>query len=418
MTTGTGNLTDRQLLERFATQHDEEGFAQLMERHGRMVLGVCRQILRHEQDAEDAFQATFLVLSRKAGSIRSGEALPNWLFNVANRLARRIRASAQRRQAHEVALVEPPLSEQEPGGNMGDLGPILYEEIGRLPDKYRLPFVLCYLEGKTNEQAAQQLGCPPGTVFSRLARARERLRGRLTRRGLAVTSGVLAASLSSLSEQASAAVPQLLESTTIRAALGFGTGKLGSASLIPARVVNLARWGVWSLSWRGLQVAGSLLLLAALGGTLLIWFLRPRPAEQPVQNGPQGGLAGEANLDIPRPGEQPIQNRLQGTWAPILANIEGVPIPGAQAQVTFKDNQMTLSGTAGTYQIDAGKNPMQIDWTVGGGVVHGIIALQGKELTLCFPQASNGAAGNEPPRPADFRPEKGKMIMTFKPLEP
>jgi RNA polymerase sigma factor (sigma-70 family) len=141
-----------------------------------MVLGVCRQILRQEQDAEDAFQATFLVLSCKAGSIRSGEALPNWLFNVANRLAKRIRTAALRRQAHEVALVEPPLSDPEPWGEIGDLGPILYEEIGRLPDKYRIPFVLCYLEGKTNEQAAQQLGCPPGTVFSRLARARERLR--------------------------------------------------------------------------------------------------------------------------------------------------------------------------------------------------------------------------------------------------
>src|SRR5437588_5248986 len=280
MTTCTGNLTDKQLLERFASQHDEEGFTQLVQRHGTMVLGVCRQILRQKQDAEDAFQATFLVLSRKAGSIRSGEALPNWLFNVANRLAKRIRAAALRRQSHEVALVEPPLSEPEPEEDIGDLGPILYEEIGRLPDKYRMPFVLCYLEGKTNEQAAHQLGCPPGTVFSRLARARERLRNRLTRRGLAVSSAVLAATLGSLSEQASAAVPQLLEATTVQGALGFGAGKLGSASNISARVVSLATWGVRSLSWRGLRMAGSLLLLLALGGALSVLFLRTRPVEQ------------------------------------------------------------------------------------------------------------------------------------------
>ena len=216
MTTCTSTPTDRQLLERFATRRDEEAFAELVHRHGPMVLGVCRQILRREQDAEDAFQATFLVLSRKAGSIRSAEALPNWLYGVANRLATRMKAAAQRRQTREVALVEPPLSAPGPGGEVGNLGPILFEEIGRLPDKYRIPLVLCYLEGKTNEQAAQHLGCPPGTVFSRLARARERLRLRLTRRGLTLSTAALAASLVGLSEQASAAVPQLLEATTVQ----------------------------------------------------------------------------------------------------------------------------------------------------------------------------------------------------------
>ena len=382
MTTCTGNLTDKQLLERFASQHDEEGFTQLVQRHGTMVLGVCRQILRQEQDAEDAFQATFLVLSRKAGSIRSGEALPNWLFNVANRLAKRIRAAALRRQAHEVALVEPPLSEPEPEEDTGDLGPILYEEIGRLPDKYRIPFVLCYLKGKTNEQAAQQLGCPPGTVFSRLARARERLRSRLTRRGLAFSSSVLAATLLSLSEQASAAVPQLLEATTVQGALGFGAGRLGSASNISARVVSLATWGVRSLSWRGLRMAGSLLLLLALGGGLSVLFLRPQPLEQAVQN------------------------RLQGTWDATAMNIALMPIPGRQAALTFKNNEMTFLDNPGTYRIDAGKDPMQLDWTVNGSVSHWIFKLDGDELTL--------AAMQGPDRPADFNPQLGKNVAIFK----
>jgi RNA polymerase sigma factor (sigma-70 family) len=391
MTTCTASLTDRQLLARFASQRDEEGFTQLVQRHGPMVLGVCRQILRHEQDAEDAFQATFLVLSRKAGSIRSGEALPNWLFNVANRLARRLRTAALRRQAHEVALVEAPLSELEPGGEIGSLGPILYEEIGRLPDKYRIPLVLCYLEGKTNEQAAQQLGCPAGTVFSRLARARERLRSRLTRRGLAVSSAVLAATLLSLSEQASAAVPQLLEASTVRGALGFGSGKLGSAAQMSTRVLNLATWGVRSLSWRGLRIAGSLLLIVALGGALSVLFLRPRSVEQTVQN------------------------RLQGTWAIASMTMGGVPIV-SEARLTFKDNQMTLLNVPGTYRIDAGKDPMQIDWTAQG-VTHGIFELHGDELKLCFMAAPAGPPAPAPPAPADFSPQQpGKMVMIFKRL--
>src|SRR5581483_2852609 len=191
MATCAGKMTDRQLLERFAARRDEEAFAQLVRRHGPLVLGVCRQILRHEQDAEDAFQATFLVLARKAGSIRSAEALPNWLYGVANRLATRMKATARKRQTREVALVDSPTPEPGLGGELDDLGPVLHEEIGRLPDKYRIPFVLCYLDGMTNEEAARQLGCPPGTVFSRLARAREGLRARLRRRGLMVASAAL-----------------------------------------------------------------------------------------------------------------------------------------------------------------------------------------------------------------------------------
>ncbi|HEV3082279.1 MAG TPA: sigma-70 family RNA polymerase sigma factor [Gemmataceae bacterium] len=379
MTTCAASLTDGQLLERFARQHDEEGFRQLVQRHGAMVLGVCRQVLRQEQDAEDAFQATFLVLSRKAGSIRNGAALPNWLFNVANRLARRIRTAALRRQAHEVALVEPSLSQPEPAREVGDLGPILYEEIGRLPDKYRIPLVLCYLEGKTNEQAAQQLGCPPGTVFSRLARARERLRLRLTRRGLAVSGALLAATLLSLSEQASAAVPQLLEATTVQGALGFGSGKLGSASHMSARVVNLATWGARSWTGRGLPIASSLLLLLGLGGVLSVLFLRPRTVEEL------------------------IHNRLQGTWGVAAMNVGGMQI-ASQEKLTFKDDQMTFVGASGTYQIDAGKHPMHLDWTVEGRVSRWIFELQDEKLTL--------AAG--PDRPADFSPQPGKNVTTFK----
>jgi RNA polymerase sigma factor (sigma-70 family) len=393
MTTDTGNSTDRQLLEQFALRRDEESFAQLVQRHGPMVLGVCRQILRQEQDAEDAFQATFLVLSRQAGKIRGGEALPNWLFSVATRLAKRMRAAATRRQTREVALMEPPMSGPQSGEGVGDLGPLLYEEIARLPAKYRIPFVLCYLDGKTNEEAAQQLGCPTGTVFSRLAWARERLRTRLSRQGVILTSGALAVMLLTLSQQARAAVPPPVASTTVRRALQFGAGHSATAPDMPAKVAQLAEWGLKSLSMHGLRMAIALLVVVGLVAVLGGLFLRPRPVDGS------------------------IQNRLQGTWSAVSLNVDGIPIPGSQAQVTFTDNQMTLLDTFGTYRIDAAKDPMQLDWTVQGGVSHHIFELRGDELTLCVLHSPDPAI-KDLPRPQDFSPQQGKIITVFRRLQP
>jgi RNA polymerase sigma factor (sigma-70 family) len=383
-------MTDGQLLERFALRRDEDAFAQIVRRHGPLVLGVCRQILRHEQDTEDAFQATFLVLSRKAGSIRSAEALPNWLYGVANRLATRMKTAARKRQTREVALVDTPTPEPGLTTELDDLGPVLHEEIGRLPDKYRIPFVLCYLDGMTNEEAARRLGCPPGTVFSRLARAREGLRVRLRRRGLVASGPVLATALLGLSQQASAAVPPPLASTTVRAAMRFGTDADGDRSGAPGRVVDLAQWGIKSLSGRGLRTVVALLVLLGLLVAVGALLLRHRPPEGPI---PQ-----------PQSAERPMHERLQGTWTLTSLNQGGVPVPGAGGQLTFKDDQMTLLGVAGTYRIDAEKDPMQIDWTVQGAEVRGIFQLRGDELTLC------------PTRAADFRPQPEKSVMTFQRL--
>jgi uncharacterized protein (TIGR03067 family) len=192
-----------------------------------------------------------------------------------------------------------------------------------------------------------------------------------------------------LSEQASAAVPQLLEATTVQGALRFGAGTLGSGSLIPARVVNLARWGVQSLAWRKLVLGGGVVALATLGGALSLLFL--------------------AN----RPGAQSLQDRLQGTWAITSMTMGGIPIRGSQAQITFSGDRMTLLDVTGTYRIDAGKNPMQIDWIAQGGVTQGILELRGDQLTLCFVQVPAGPQANATPRPADFSPQPGKMVMIF-----
>jgi len=177
-------LTDDQLLRRFASDRDEEAFAALVRRHGPLVLAVCRLVLGGAHDADDAFQATFLVLARKAGSIRDPGLLGNWLYGVASRIARRIRSAVNRRQARERQVRRLPEFPQSAVAEISDLRPVLDEELRRLPEKYRAAVGLCYLEGKTNEEAARLLRWPTGTVKGRLARARDLLRQRLTRRGL------------------------------------------------------------------------------------------------------------------------------------------------------------------------------------------------------------------------------------------
>src|SRR4051812_30726042 len=160
---GTGQLLDRQLLERFATQRDEAAFTALVKRHGPMVLRVCRRVLQDGHAAEDAFQATFLVLVRKAGSLRQRELVGNWLYGVAYRVAARARVEAARRRGRERRPALPPPGDPLAELTGRELALALDEELNRLADKYRAPLVLCYLQGLTRDEAAQQLGCSLGT---------------------------------------------------------------------------------------------------------------------------------------------------------------------------------------------------------------------------------------------------------------
>src|SRR5262249_34266695 len=190
------SATDAHLLGRFTTHREEDAFAALVRRHGPMVLGVCRRVLQDEHLSEDAFQATFLVLARKAGSISKPAVLGGWLYRVAYHIALRARRQVDRRRALErsggdLLPEQPTLEPFQP-----DWRRLLADEVSRLPEKYRTPLVLCYWEGKTYEEAAAQLGCPGGTVSGRLARARQLLRSRLVRRGLALSTGALATELS------------------------------------------------------------------------------------------------------------------------------------------------------------------------------------------------------------------------------
>jgi RNA polymerase sigma factor (sigma-70 family) len=176
-------MTERQLLEWFVTANDPDAFRALIERHGPMVRAVCRKVLRERHDAEDAFQDTFLALARGAGAIKHSETIGPWLHRVALRLARKARFKASQRRVHERNRTDSkPESPIDPPDF--SLIPLLREEVSRLPENYRLPVVLCHLEGKTNQEAAAQLRCPVGTVKGRLSRARQTLRVRLSRRGL------------------------------------------------------------------------------------------------------------------------------------------------------------------------------------------------------------------------------------------
>jgi RNA polymerase sigma factor (sigma-70 family) len=197
-------MSDEGLLEQFLSGEgleSQEAFRALVVRHGPMVLGICRHVLNQDHDAEDAFQATFLVLARKGGSIRNRRVLSGWLHEVAYRIAIKARAGAVRRRALEregMAMLPPAIEpdHQDQQAAWNELRPVLHEEVNRLPEKYRIPVILSYLEGKTNEEVAALLQWPVGTVKGRLSRARDLLRSRLLRRGLIVAAAFLMRGLS------------------------------------------------------------------------------------------------------------------------------------------------------------------------------------------------------------------------------
>src|SRR5262249_17073949 len=168
-------LADRELLQRFATRRDEAAFAALVRRHGPMVFHLCRRILHNEHDAEDAFQATFLVLSGKAGLLRPRTSLGGWLHGVAYRIAQKARVAGARRARHEGRAAARQVADPLAQITLAEAHELLDRELARLPDKFRVPLVLCYLEGLTRDEAAQQLGWSPGTLKSRLEQARQRL---------------------------------------------------------------------------------------------------------------------------------------------------------------------------------------------------------------------------------------------------
>jgi RNA polymerase sigma factor (sigma-70 family) len=293
---GCGGLTDGQLLERFATLRDGAAFTALVRRHGPLVLAVCRRVLARSHDAEDAFQATFFVLARKAGSIRKAESVASWLYGVAYRLAREARARLDRRRVREQVVADA-FPERAMSADPADelcrreVRLAVDEELCRLPEKYRAPLLLCDLAGKSHAEAARELTWPPGTVKTRLAHARSLMRARLARRGLALSAAALAP----------AAVPPDLLAATAKSALAFAAGQ-AAGSFSPAAAA-LAQRGLNMLVLNKLKMAVVLsVMMGLLGAGSLALVHQAARAEVPAAPGagpaaPAAEGAGAARTD-------------------------------------------------------------------------------------------------------------------------
>jgi RNA polymerase sigma factor (sigma-70 family) len=256
--------TDGDLLERYLTERDEAAFEALLVRHGAMVLGVCRRILRNEADAQDAFQATFVVFLRKASSIQPRAMVGNWLYGVAHRTSLKAKAMNRRRGAREVcgtAESRDDSREQE----LLELQALLDQELSRLPDRYRAPVILCELEGKSIRETAQRLGCPPGTVASRLARGRDMLARRLARLGLSLPAGALVLALER--EAAAAGVPSSLFAATVRSMTALAAGQTATAAVISTKALTLAEGVMKTMLLTKMKLVVLSLTVCALLGT-------------------------------------------------------------------------------------------------------------------------------------------------------
>jgi RNA polymerase sigma factor (sigma-70 family) len=306
-----GGMSDGQLLESFIARRDEAAFEALVRRHGPMVLGVCRRLLRHVQDAEDAFQATFLVLVRKAASIMPREMVANWLYGVAFYAARKAQTAAARRGARERQVVDMPEPAVVAPDELGqDLQPLLDRELSRLPDKYRVPIVLCDLEGKSHREAALQVGCPQGTLSARLSRGRALLAKRLSRYGLALTGGALAAALGQAA--APAAVPMALLVSTVKAGTLTAAGQSVAAGLVSAKVAALTKGVLQTMLLTKLKIAMAVLLAVGLiaGVVTGTAYHTMGPAE----------AAGAPRGSVP----DPVKEKVEPKEKPVVVEKDGV----------------------------------------------------------------------------------------------
>ncbi len=391
------DVSDAVLLERFIEQWDQAAFRDLVYRHGPMVLGVCHRILRDRHAAEDAFQATFLLLVRKAGSVRKRESVGPWLYGVAQRVALESRAMTSRRRLSVGLDREISEMEQHDGLERDELHRALHEELGRLPEKYRAPLLLCYVEGLTHQAAAQQLGWPIGTVRVRIARGRDALGERLVRRGLAPALVLLAWSL--LSETA-VAVPLRLVDATVEAAACAVAGERAPKGEIPARVVALEMKVRKAMRWTRLKWTAALVLggIAVAAGLVVV-----------VPN----ALA-EAAEDRAKAAAE--LKKLQGTWVIVAAEEEGAKkkVPDDAEQLRFRgDTFITLHGgkveQEGTIKLDPTKNPMEIDFHVEKDqrnvrIDRAIYAWDGENLRVCMGK-------DRQTRPKDFVGDPGSKQM-------
>jgi RNA polymerase sigma factor (sigma-70 family) len=368
----TAGLTDGQLLERFATgtgAASEMAFGALVERHGPMVLRTCRGVLRDAHEADDAFQATFLILVRKRGTLWVRDSLGPWLHRVACRAARRARVAAVRRREIERKAGERP-GDRSTAPDLADLAAILHEEVDRLPERYRAPVVLCDLEGRSQEDAARHLGCPAGTIKSRLARGRDRLRRRLLRRGLVPTT-VLSAACAGGAVEGSVVLPDVLTESTIQSAIHLTSAAATGA--VPTSVAELTE-DVLKMMFHGKLklVAAGLFTAAGLAVAVGSWAQQatkepppaapPRQVREPVVNRrwtrsfPNG-----ATIEVL--GISPYPSAPGSWWAPDGTPLAEAPCDPGVKPFTGNENDVYR---AVAVRITGEPEGADVDWSVSG----------------------------------------------------
>jgi RNA polymerase sigma factor (sigma-70 family) len=329
------SLADGQLLELFLAGRDEAAFEALMRRHGPMVLGVCRRLLRNNHDAEDAFQATFLVLVRKAGSLRSRELLANWLYGVAYRTALKARTMNAKRQAKERHAGAMPHSESSASGADEALLEQLDHELNRLPHKYRVPVVFCELEGKSRKEVARLLGVPEGTLSSRLAYAKKLLSTRLSRRGVALSVGAFAAVLS-----------PTLRASTLKTVFSAGS--------VPAQVLALTEGMMKAMFLSKLRItvcAATLMLVAGVGATGLTYrATAQQPAQSPAYGAARDNRPQADDLEALRLEIESLRRELRAMSVRVK-ELEGK----AEQRATTQGRIRAASGERASLQIGKGQ---------------------------------------------------------------
>jgi RNA polymerase sigma factor (sigma-70 family) len=428
--------TDAHLLASFIHQKDEAAFAALARRHGPMVFGVCRRVIGNHHDAEDAFQAAFLVLARKASTIRPRERVANWLHGVALRTAMKAKAMTARRRGREkqvAEMPEPPMSQQ---GQWHDLQALLDQELNGLPENYRLPILLCDLESKTIKEAARQLGWPQGTVAGRLARGRKLLAPRLASRGVVLSAGALAAVVSD--SVASANVPATLMNSTIKAAAMIAAGQVTATGVVSAKAAILTEGVLTSMFMTKLKaVSVSLLIIAALSGAAGMIY-NTQAAQPPEAKQSKGAMApapmaldfafpiaqqtpadtgkkDESAKNVAKPAAPKTDlEQLQGIWSVVSIEQGGKPaklektvfmVDGKRACLQTDDGELQ-----GGLYLDPASKPKTYDFVMSGRTIEGIYSLDGDTLRLCYNPATDAK------RPLSFVTEKdsGQFLFVLK----